>query len=156
MSEGNVVLEDLIQLHALLMKMLAPLQQRKDPDAPTAGVDKMRDFLWAAYRDADVLLDDLLKPRDLDLDTDDPATAREIEEFVVWSFFSHHPSGDPWEILMPQFTPEQGGLKVFYQHGRWFCTWLKLDEDMSRPENDTRQLMVVNKEENGRISFVEV
>lgn len=156
MSQGSVIVEDMIQLHDSLRKLLAPIQQRKDPDAPAANGDRMRDFLWAAYRDADVLLDDLLNPRDLDLDRDDPATAHEIEEFVVWSFFSHHPSGDPWEILLPTFTPEQGELKVFYMHGRWFCTWLKLDEDMTRPENDSRQLMVVSKGQDGRIGFVEV
>jgi hypothetical protein len=156
MNEGNVLLDDMTHLHEHLMKMLAPFQQRKDPDAPAAGGDRMRDFLWAAYRDADVLLDDLLMPRDLDLDRDDPATAQEIEEFVAWRFFQHHPSGDPWEILIPQFTPQQGELKAFYQHGRWFCTWLKLDEDMSRPEKASRQLLVVNKEQDGRIGFVEV
>lgn len=41
-------------------------------------------------------------------------------------------------------------------HGRWFCTWLKLDEDRARPDNGARQLLVVNKEEDGRIAFVEV
>ncbi|MES1241650.1 MAG: hypothetical protein ABUT39_08520 [Acidobacteriota bacterium] len=95
-------------------------------------------------------------PRDLDLGREDPATARQIQDLAVWRFFRPHPSGDPWEILTPAFTPEQSDLKVFYMHGRWFCTWLKLDEDMSRPENDSRELRVVNKEKDERIVFVEV
>jgi hypothetical protein len=95
-------------------------------------------------------------PSGLDLNKEDPATARRIEELAVWRFFSPHPSGDPWEILMPAFTPEQGDLKVFYMHGRWFCTWLKLDDDKAPPENDSRELRVVSREKDNRIVFVEV
>lgn len=156
MSERSVVLEEMVELHASLMKMLAPMQVRKGPNATMSTEDKLREFLWSSSREADALLDELLMPKDLALDKEDPATARRIEEFVVWRFFSPHPAGDPWEILMPVFTPEQGDLKVFYMHGRWFCTWLKLDEDMTRPENDARELLVINKEEGDRIVFVEV
>lgn len=156
MSEGNAVQEEMIQLHATLLKMLASLQVRKDSDAPTDEDIRLREFLWSSLREADAILDDLLMPRDLDLEREDPATARLIEELAVWRFFSPHPSGDPWEILTPAFTPEQGDLKVFYMYGRWFCTWLKLDEDMSRPENDSRELRVVNREGADRIVFVEV
>lgn len=45
MSEGNEAREEMVQLHGTLMKMLAPLQARKDPEAPAASEDKMRDFL---------------------------------------------------------------------------------------------------------------
>jgi hypothetical protein len=155
MSQRNEVLEGMIQLHGDLMKMLAPIQARKDQDSPAESEDKLRDFLWSSYREADIL-DDLLMPKGLDLDKDDPATARQIEEFIVWRFFSPHPAGDPWEILIPGFTSEKGELKVFHMHGRWFCTWLKLDDDSTRPENGARELLVVKKEKDGRIAFVEV
>ncbi|HEX3131550.1 MAG TPA: hypothetical protein VH394_29710 [Thermoanaerobaculia bacterium] len=134
MSERNEVLEEMVRLHASLVKMLSPLQARKDPDAPKSTEDKLREFLWSSLREADVLLDDLLMPKGLDLSREDEGTARGIEELAVWTFFSPHPAGDPWEILLPEFPPEQGDLKVYYMHGRWFCTWLKLDEDTSRPE----------------------
>lgn len=153
MSERNEVLEEMVGLHASLVKMLSPLQARKDPDASRSTEDKLREFLWSSLREADVLLDDLLMPKNLDLSKEDPATARRIEELAAWTFFSPHPAGDPWEILLPGFAPEQGGLKVYYMHGRWFCTWLKLDEDMTRPENAARELLVVNKEGDGRIVF---
>lgn len=156
MSERSVVMEEMVELHASLMKMLAPMQVRKDPDASMSTEDKLREFLWSSSREADALLDEILMPKELVFDREDPATARRIEEFTIWRFFSPHPAGDPWEILVPGFTPEQGDLKVFYMHGRWFCTWLKLDEGTPRPENDARELLVIKKEEDGRIVFVEV
>jgi hypothetical protein len=50
----------------------------------------------------------------------------------------------------------RGAVDVFYQFGRWFVTWIKLDEDMSRSENETRELLVITKEKDGRIIFNEV
>lgn len=152
MNERNVVLEEMTELHGSLMKMLAPLQKRKDQDASHSTEDKLREFLWSSAREADALLDELLMPRDLDLVREDADTARRIEDFTVWRYFNPHPAGDPWEILMPGFTPEEGDLRVFYMHGRWFCTWLKLVAG----DNHARELLAVKKEEDNRLVFVEV
>ena len=152
MTERNVVLEEMTSLHGSLMKMLAPLQKRKDQDASLSTEEKLREFLWSSAREADALLDELLMPKDLDLVQEDPDTARRIENFTVWRYFNPHPAGDPWEILMPGFTPEEGDLRVFYMHGRWFCTWLKLDAG----DNNARELLAVKKEEDNRLVFVEV
>jgi hypothetical protein len=148
------MLKELVQLHASLMRVLGPLQDHKAANVPT--VEKLREFLWSASREADSILDDLLMPRGLDLDKEDSSTAKRLRDFVAWRFFSPHPSGDPWEILSPGFDPEEGNLQVFYMHGRWFCTWIKLDEDMGRPEKETRVLLMVKKEQDGRLAVVEV
>ena len=68
MNERNVVLEEMTELHGSLMKMLAPLQRRKDQDASHSTEDKLREFLWSSAREADALHDVLIMPRDLSLD----------------------------------------------------------------------------------------
>ena len=50
--------------------------------------------------------------------------------------------------------------KVFDPHlgeyGRWFVTWLKLEEDMNRPEALTRELLHFERDLNGQLVFTQV
>jgi hypothetical protein len=156
LSTQHDLQDPLAELHASLMRMLTQLPPDRPQEAGAANLEKLRESLWAATQELDSALDDLRMPRELDLGKEDPTTARRLHDFLVWRYFSPHPVGDPGEIHYPGFTPEEGELKVFYLYGRWFCAWLKLDEDMSRPENDTREFLVIYKEEDGRIVFGEV
>jgi hypothetical protein len=142
---------ELERMRTALVEMLAP------PQASAEVPERLRKPIWAAARELDFALDELHIPRSLNLEKgDDPATRQILHDFVVWRYFTPHPVDDPGDIFLPAFAPEEGRLSVFYQHGRWFVTWLKLDEDMSRPENNSRELLVISKEEDGRIVFAEV
>jgi hypothetical protein len=152
---GNSMPQDtqmeLERMRTTLINLLA------SPQPSDAIPERLRKPIWAAARELDFVLDELHIPRSLDLQKgDDPETRQILHDFVVWRYFTPHPVDDPGDISLPAFTPEEGRLSVFYQHGRWFVTWLKLDEDMKRPENDSRELLVIAKEQDGRIVFAEV
>jgi hypothetical protein len=63
---------------------------------------------------------------------------------------------DPGFIHVPAHTPEECQLRVFQEYGRWFVTWIKLEEDMSRPEVLTRELLVLATDQDGRVHVTEV
>jgi hypothetical protein len=143
---------ELEQLRASCINMLVRSQRNSPPT-----VERLRQHLWSATRELDSLLDSLHIPHSLDFEKgDDPATAKTLYDFVVWRYFTPHPTDDPGDIETPSFTPEEGELDVFYRFGRWFVTWIKLDEDMSRSEKGIRELLVITKEKDGSIVFNEV
>ncbi len=53
----------------------------------------------------------------------------------------HDPRAVQPEVWVPPYTPEEAGLEIFYQHGRWFATWLKLEEPEDAPETQRRELL---------------
>lgn len=132
-----------------LLEMLVPLQ-RPDPE------ESLRLGLWAAARGLEALLRDAGVPADLDLTRDDPATRQILFDHVTWEYFLPHALEDPGDFDVPAYTPEECGLRVFFDHGRWFVTWLKLEEDMKRAEAKTRELLVIEKDRHGRLVFAEV
>jgi hypothetical protein len=143
---------ELEELRAHCIKILVRSQENGLPI-----VVSLRQHLWNTARELDSLLDNLHIPVNLDLEKgDDPSTAQTLYDFVVWRYFTPHPADDPCDIVAPDFTPEEGKLDVFYQLGRWFVTWIKLGEDTKRPESAARQLLVITREEDGRIIFNEV
>jgi hypothetical protein len=95
-------------------------------------------------------------PVDLDLDQNDEATQRILYGFAVWEYFIPHALEDSGDITVPRYTPEECGLRVFFEHGRWFVTWLKLETDSSQPESSRRELLVFEKDKGGFLVFAEV
>jgi len=75
---------------------------------------------------------------------------------VVWEYFTPRALEDAGDFFVPDYTPEECGFRVFFEHGRWFVTWLKLEEDSSKPEAMRRELLVFEKEENGNLFLSEV
>ena len=132
-----------------LLEMLVPLQ-------PPEGEESLRRGLWAAARELESLLRDAGVPPGLDLTRDDPATRQILVEHVTWEYFLPHALEDPGDVDVPAYTPEECGLRVFFDHGRWFVTWRKLEEDMSQAEARTRELLVFEKDRHGRLVFTEV
>ena len=106
---------------------------------PTSDDERLRRILWAVTRELDTLLSEPQVPDDLDLTKDNPATQQTLYALVVRDYFSLHLLDDEGDIDIPRHTPEECGLRVFFEYGRWFVTWLKLEEDMSRPEALTRE-----------------
>ena len=71
--------------------------------------------------------------------------AREVlYKLVVQDNFTARPldpRADQAEVWVPPYTPEEAGLEVFHQHGRWFATWLKLEEPEDAPETQRREVL---------------
>jgi hypothetical protein len=137
-----------------LLEMLVPLQRAEDSQDLDEQV--MRQSLWSAVRGLESLLREEHTPVDLDLNQNDEATRQILYDFVVWDYFTPHALDDSGDITVPRYTPEEGGLRVYFEHGRWFVTWLKLEKDSSQPEAKRRELLVFDKDENGHLFLSEV
>ena len=154
---------ELESMRTRLLEMLAPLQRESSlPEGQDGGspdpLDErvLRHALWSAARALDALLRDEHAPVDFDLDQNDEATRRILYDFVVWDYFVPHPLEDSGDITVPRYRPEECGLRVFFEHGRWFVTWLKLEKDGSQPESKRRELLVFEKDQDGLLFLSEV
>ena len=149
--------EELEAVRRRFLTLLAPLQTPEGASRePSSNPERLRRALWSAVKELDPLLSEAQVPPDLDLTKDDPATQRILHDFVVREYFSPHVLDDPGDVHMPRNTPEECELQVFFQLGRWFVTWVKLEEDMNRPEALTRELLVFERGKDNRFVFTEV
>jgi Helix-hairpin-helix domain len=136
-----------------LLEMLVPLQTRRGDPSDNA-TERLRLALWNAARElASAFSED---PGSLDLTKSDAATGEALYSYVVGKYFSVRLLDDPGDIHVPPYTPEECQLRVFHEYGRWFATWIKLEEDMSRPEWLTRELLVFEIDEDGQLCVREV
>jgi hypothetical protein len=74
----------------------------------------------------------------LDLSTNDEETRKALYEMVVRDNFTPQGAEVPG---FPSYTPEEAGLEVFFAHGRWLATWLKLEVPEDLPEAERRELV---------------
>ena len=137
-----------------LLGMLAPLQ--RDEDAQDLDEQVLRQSLWSAARGLDLALSAEHEPADLDLHQNDEATRRILYDFVIWDYFTPRALEDSGDITVPRYTPEECGLRVYFEHGRWFVTWLQIEKASSQPEAERRELLVFDKDENGFLFLADV
>jgi len=140
-----------------LLEMLSPLDREKgDEGSQNLDEEVFRQALWSAVRALDPLLRDERALVHLDLDQDGEAIRKILYDFVVWEYFTPRALEDAGDFCVPNYTPEECGLRVLFEHGRWFVTWLKLEKDSSQPEAQRRQLLVFEKDEDGHLVLAEV
>lgn len=62
------------------------------------------------------------------------------------------------DLWTPPYTAEQAGLDVFWSQGRWFATWLKLEEPDDLPEAERRELLLLEEDatEPGTLLYREI
>jgi hypothetical protein len=145
---------ELERIRLRLLEMLAPLQ--RDEDSQDLDGQVLRQSLWSAVRALESLLREEHEPVDLDLHQNEEATRQILYDFVIWDYFTPRALEDSGDITVPRYTPEECGLRVFFEHGRWFVTWLQLEKDSSQPEAQRRELLVFEKDENGKLFLSEV
>ena len=64
---------------------------------------------------------------DLDLEVYSEATRRTLYDLVVAVHFQ--PPADPSPAdWVPDYSPDQAGLIVFFAYHRWFASWSRLEE----------------------------
>jgi hypothetical protein len=151
------VREELEAVRQRFLRLLVPLQtpEGESGDTPT-DPERLRLALWTAVKALDPLLGEAQVPPDLDLTSDDPDVRQVIRDFVVREYFSLHLLEDPGDVHVPANTPEACDLRVSFLYGRWFVTWLKLDDRTHRTERSARVLLIFEKDQNGRFVFTEV
>jgi hypothetical protein len=83
---------------------------------------------------------------EIDLRQSDDATRQALHELVKKDNFLGEQTGDG-DAWVPPYTAEDAQLRVFHLHGRWFATWLKLEEPGEAPEAERRELLLLEESE---------
>ena len=149
--------DELEAVRQRFLRLLVPLQPPEGEGGDTpAGPERLRLALWTAVQALDPLLEEAHLPPDLDLTSDDPDVRQAIRDFVVREYFSLHLLEDPGDIHVPAHTPESCDLRVSFLYGRWFVTWLKLEERETRAERSAWVLLFFEKDQEGRLVLIEV
>lgn len=139
-----------------LLEMLVPLaQERQEGSMPTEDED-LRQALWSAAHALYPLLRDRHVADGIDLNQKDEATGQLLYRFVVFDYFTPRTIEDVGDISVPRHTPEECGLHVFFNYGRWFVTWLYPDRDSSQPEAVRHALFVFDKDANGTLYLTDI
>ena len=156
MPLSNEIRDELSAMRRRFLEMLVPLQTPEEVRDPESEEELLRRALWRAARELDKLLNEGQLPADLDLMKNDHRAQQLLYASVVREHFSVRLLEDEGDIDVPSHTPEECGLEVFFKYGRWFVTWLKLEEEMSRPEALTRELLRIDRGSDGQLVFTEV
>lgn len=142
-----------------------------DPNRDPEPAEEMRAIIGCVVHDyLEPLIRDLqsaaeYKPRPsrglvvhLDLSRSDDATRQVLYGLVVKDNFLPQELEDPGDIWVPPYTPEEAGLEIYFQNGRWFATWLKLEEPADLPESERRELLRLEQhpKRSGRLIYNEI
>jgi hypothetical protein len=94
----------------------------------------------------------------LDLTVESEAVQRLLYDLVVKDNFTAKPLADPGDVWTPAYTPEQAGLEVFFERGRWFAVWRKLEVPEGAPEAERWEVLRLeeNPDKPGSIVYLEV
>jgi hypothetical protein len=90
------------------------------------------------------------------------AYSSEMERFlyglVVKDNFTAKPLDDPGDVWIPPYTPEQAELKVFFERGRWFVTWKKLEVPEDSPEAESWEVLRLEEDHDrpGHLFYQEI
>ena len=95
-----------------------------------------------------------LSPPSVDLTAYSEETRQAIYQHAVEQNFTGIIVDDePWDL---GYGPDQAELQVLYLYGRWLVTWLKLEEPVEAPERVRRELLLVQIDRDGEISYCDV
>jgi hypothetical protein len=124
MSETDQTREQLLEILAKLQgprnrlfEMLKPRATARAGAEPTP-LDLV---LWKSIRDLDAVTG-LLRgtlAEALDLTRDDEEMHELLYDLVIEDCFSPQTLDDPGDVFIPPYSPEQAGLKVYFEHGRY-------------------------------------
>jgi hypothetical protein len=93
--------------------------------------------------------EDAPTPKLIDLSTYTEATRRAVYDAVVAIFFSPTPEeiaafqADPENHPAITYSPDEAGLKIYHELGRWIVTWTRLEFSADIPEEFRRELLLV-------------
>ena len=149
MAERSAFHSQLEGIRRSLFTMLASLAEAAARPEAEDEEAQLRQVLWVCVRELDSYLAE--PPPEVDLTVTDAATQQLLYEFVVGVHFTPALTHDPGDVFLPRYSPEEAGLRVYFEKGRWFATWMRLEEDASLPEAERRELVVIerNQDESG-------
>jgi hypothetical protein len=90
----------------------------------------------------------------VDLSQVDVSMEEVLYACVVLDHFTMRPLAEPGKVITPPlYSPAQAGLRVFFERGSWYATWIRLEEPAFQPDSVRRQLLVIEMDSAGGIRF---
>jgi hypothetical protein len=95
-------------------------------------------------------------PAGLNLTSPSAETQSAIYAYLARTQFSCRLLDDDGNIHTPTHSAEECELAVYFQHGRWFATWVKPEVDPGQPETLRRELLRFETDGAGRLAATKV
>jgi hypothetical protein len=96
-------------------------------------------------------------PSPIDLSQVTEATRRALYDAAVAIHFPDPAEAHDPDDFVPEYSPDDAGLVVFHALGRWWASWLMLEEPATLPESRRREVLriVENREAAYGLAFLE-
>ena len=90
----------------------------------------------------------------VDLSRTDSGMEEVLYGCVVLDHFTPRPLAEPGMVATPPlYTPDQAGLRVVFERGSWFATWIRLEEPTFQPDSVRRQLLAITRNADGTLRY---
>jgi hypothetical protein len=108
---------------------------------------------WANIRKLDEEVRRELQGK-VDLSRIDQETEAQLYTCVVLEFFTPRPLAEPGAVVSaPLYSPQQAGLRVFFERGKWHAGWTRLEEPLFQPVEVRWQWITIENAEPGFLRF---
>jgi hypothetical protein len=86
----------------------------------------------------------------------DQETADRLYACVVFEYFTPCPLADLGVVRSaPLYSPQQAGLRVFFENGSWYATWTRLEEALFQPVEQRWTWLRIEEAEPGFLRFLD-
>ncbi len=90
----------------------------------------------------------------VDLSRVDKETEEQLYACVVLEHFTPRPLAEPGAVLSPPlYSPQQAGLRVFFESGSWHAAWTRLEEPLFQPAEQRWTWLRIEEAEPGLLRF---
>jgi hypothetical protein len=92
----------------------------------------------------------------VDLSRVDEETEARLYACLVLQYFTPRPLSQPGVVLSPPlYSPQQAGLRVFFERGSWHAGWTRLEEPLFQPVEARWQWITIEEAEPGFLRFLD-
>ena len=90
----------------------------------------------------------------VDLSRVEKATEAQLYACVVLEYFTPRPLAEPGAVVSPPlYSPQQAGLRIFFEKGSWHAAWTRLEEPLFQPVEVRWQWITIERAEPGFLRF---
>lgn len=84
----------------------------------------------------------------------DKETEAQLYACVVLEYFTPRPLSQPGTVLSPPlYSPQQAGLRVFFERGSWHAGWTRLEVPLFQPVEARWRWITIEEGEPGFLRF---
>jgi hypothetical protein len=144
---GSLTLSAMVSLSTAVTSFWEAYGEESPADMAARHVhwQKVRDLYAEVRREHD---------SKVDLSQVDSGMEEVLYGCVVLDYFTMRPLAEPGKVITPPlYSAAQAGLRVFFERGSWYATWIKLEEPLFQPDSVRRQLLVIEQSADGTLRY---